>query len=284
MSAQTAQPNGEVPSFKIVDRLDKVPIIHDSVSYAQLVVSARPRWEITLTGNPHSLSSLSHLVIPTTHYRSLLQSTQTTSTIYATAIALASKSYDLATPVLSRTKPLLESADGLAVATIDRAEATFPYPFKTPTEDLIVVKQAKGVYDARIAPWIQSAQPVLSDVINKTAEINSALGARAHDAIQTSQDLSHALLEQLKTLTAQGKVIPGHLLDTVTKTTGDVKQILLAKDTTVQDKSNALAGYVVDHVKPVVDQIYDYVLGAKKRAEEEASKLADQAKTHEPTH
>jgi hypothetical protein len=30
----------------------------------------------------------------------------------------------------------------------DRAEATFPYPFKTPTQDLVVVKQAKAVYDA----------------------------------------------------------------------------------------------------------------------------------------
>jgi hypothetical protein len=30
----------------------------------------------------------------------------------------------------------------------DRAEATFPYPFKTPTQDLVVVKQAKAVYDS----------------------------------------------------------------------------------------------------------------------------------------
>jgi len=236
----SAQANGtsDVPTFKIVDRLDKVPIIHDTLATAQ----------------------------------ALITSTQTTTNIYATALALASKSYDLATPVLTRTKPLLESVDGLAVATVDRAEATFPYPFKTPTEDLIVVKQAKGVYDARIAPWVQSAQPVLHDVINRTAEINSALGARAHDAIQTSQDLSLALLEQLKTLTAQGKVIPGHLLETVSKTTGEVREIILAKDATIQDKSNALAAYVVDQVKPVVDQIYELVLGAKKRAETEADK------------
>ena len=54
---------------------------------------------------------------------------------------------------------------------------------------------------------------MLADVLNKTAEINSALGARAHATIQTSQDLSHALLEQLKVLAAQGKEVPASLLE-----------------------------------------------------------------------
>jgi hypothetical protein len=30
----------------------------------------------------------------------------------------------------------------------EKAEATFPYAFKTPTQDLVVVKQSKAVYDA----------------------------------------------------------------------------------------------------------------------------------------
>jgi hypothetical protein len=30
----------------------------------------------------------------------------------------------------------------------EKAEATFPYPFKTPTQNLVVVKQSKAVYDA----------------------------------------------------------------------------------------------------------------------------------------
>lgn len=238
---QTIPSTAEVPKFKIVERLDGVPVIHDSVAYAQSWVNA------------YSL----------------------TSAAYQTAVNVANKSYQIATPVLTRTKPLLESADGLAVATFDRAEATFPYPFKTPTQDLVVVKQAKGIYDARLAPYLQSAQPVITDVINKTAEINSALGARAQATLQHSTEISHHLIEQLKILAAHGKEVPSHLIETVSRTTNEVKEIVFAKDTTYQDKSNKLQAYVVDQVKPVVDQIYEFLLGAKKRAQEEAAKAAD---------
>jgi hypothetical protein len=65
----------------------------------------------------------------------------------------------------------------------------------------------------RIAPWIHQAQPVLQDVLNKTAEINSALGARASAVVQSSSDISHALLEQLKQLAEQGKDLPASLFE-----------------------------------------------------------------------
>jgi len=244
MAATASAPNGDVPQFKIVERLDGVPAIHDSVAYAN------------------------HLV----------NSTQITQSLYQTALGLVARSYDIAQPVITRTKPLLESADGLAVATFDRAEATFPYPFKTPTGDLIVVKQGKAVYDARIAPFLQQAQPVLQDVLHKTAEINSALGARAHAVVQQSSDISHALLEQLRQLAEQGKGIPATLLDRVGKASGDVKEIVVSKETTLQEKSNKLGAYVVDQLKPVVDEIYNYVIGAKKKTEAEAQKVGDEAK------
>ncbi|ORY32260.1 hypothetical protein BCR39DRAFT_564285 [Naematelia encephala] len=236
MATETATaPNGDVPSFKIVSRLDGIPVVHDSVTYAHHLV------------NSYSL----------------------TASIYQTAVGVASKSYEIATPVLSRGKPVLESVDGLAVATFDRAEATFPYPFKTPTGELVGVKQAKGIYDAH-------AQPVLHDVLVKTSEINSALGARAHATLHSSQELSHALIEQLKQLSEQGKAIPSVLLQATGSLAGDVKEIVFSKEGTVQEKSNKLGAYVVDQVKPVIDEIYTYVLGAKKKAEEQTGKAVDQ--------
>jgi Neuraminidase (sialidase) len=54
---------------------------------------------------------------------------------------------------------------------------------------------------------------VIQDVINRTAEINSALGARASAVVQSSSDISHALLEQLKQLAEQGKDLPAALVD-----------------------------------------------------------------------
>lgn len=154
-------------------------------------------------------------------------------------------------------------------------------PFKTPTQDLIVVKHAKGVYDAvrvslissfstdtlqRLAPMFQQAQPVIQDVINRTAEINSAIGARAHATLQTSQEISHALLDQLRVLADHGSQIPANMLDVsaffespceimpkipahvsqaVGKATNDVKGIVFEKDASIQDKSNKLGAYVV---------------------------------------
>ena len=114
----------------------------------------------------------------------------------------------------------------------DRASATFPYPFQTPTQDLIVVKQSKAVYDAvsrdvltqclrdahradhkRIAPFLQQAQPVLQDVLHKTAEINSALSARAVATVQTSKEYSAQLVEQLKAIAQQGNGVPAQLIE-----------------------------------------------------------------------
>jgi len=237
-----AVPNGQLSShYKIVDKLDGVPAIHDSVTYAHGLVNAFP-----LTAN-----------------------------LYQIALGLVNKSVDLAQPILSRTQPIINTADGLAVATFEKAEATFPYAFKTPTQDLVVVKQSRAIYDARIAPWLQHASPVIQDAINRTAEINSALGARASAVAKSSSDISHALLEQLKQLAEQGKDLPAALVDGVGKATGDVRTIVTEKDATLQDKSNKLGAYVLDHVKPVVDEIYNYVLGAKNKAEEQAKKAED---------
>ncbi|OCF55281.1 hypothetical protein L486_07394 [Kwoniella mangroviensis CBS 10435] len=233
----------EVPNFKIVGKLDGVPVVHDSVTYAQQV----------------------------------LQSNEYTAKLYATALALANKSYQVATPVLVRTKPILESADGLAVATFDRAEATFPYPFKTPTQDLVVVKQAKGIYDGQIHPYIASAQPVLTDILDKTSQINSAISSRAVATVHTSQDLAHSLLEQLRHLAEHGQNLPATLINGVGKVTGDLKEIVFAKDATIQDKSNKLAAYVKDHAKPVIEEIYNYVNAAKLKAEQEAQAVGEAA-------
>ena len=54
---------------------------------------------------------------------------------------------------------------------------------------------------------------MIQDVINRTAEINSALGARAHAVVQSSSDYSHALVEQLKQLADQGKDLPASLIE-----------------------------------------------------------------------
>ncbi|WVO12779.1 hypothetical protein L204_100387 [Cryptococcus depauperatus] len=226
----------ETPHFEIVSKIDSVPIIHDSVLYAHALITSN-----TLTAR-----------------------------LYNTAVGLASKGYEVATPVLSKTKPLLETADGLAVATFDRAAATFPYPFTTPTGDLVVVKQAKGVYDTRI-------NPIISDVVARTAAINSAIGSRASATIHQSQDLAHHFLEQLQHLTEHGAHLPAILLDSVYKAGADFKAILFAKDVTLQEKSNKLASYIVEQAKPVMDEVYNYVNASKAEVVEKTDEVPKKA-------
>lgn len=68
-------------------------------------------------------------------------------------------------------------------------------------------------YAQRIVPYLQQAQPALQDVLEKTAKINSALGARAQATLQTSKEYSEHLVEQLKHLAEQGKELPSQLID-----------------------------------------------------------------------
>ncbi|WVQ78215.1 hypothetical protein IAT38_000298 [Cryptococcus sp. DSM 104549] len=236
MAAATspAPATSEAPKFEIVNKFDSVPVIHDSVAYAH----------------------------------DILNSNKLTASLYQTALGVASKSYEVATPVLVKTKPLLESADGLAVATFDRVSSTFPYPFTTPTEELIVVKQAKGVYDGTV-------HPVISEVVAKTAAINSAIGARAAATIHNSQDLAHSLVEQLKHLAEHGKEIPAALIDGVGKASHDISAIVFSKEGTLQEKSNKLTAYLKEQAKPLVDEIYNYVNSAKAKAAEEKDAVAD---------
>ncbi|UOH81555.1 hypothetical protein LQV05_004226 [Cryptococcus neoformans] len=253
MAAVTSTPT-EVPQFQIVSKIDSIPVVHDSVAYAQSLINSNKlsaKLYETAVGVASSMSLLSLIFMKLN-------------------ISAFEESYDVATPVLTRTKPLLESADGLAVATFDRAAATFPYPFKTPTEELIVVKQAKGVYDTKL-------HPVVAGVIAKAASVNSAIGARASATIHTSQDLAHALLEQLRQITEHGVQLPTALFEGALKASNDVKEIVFAKEVSVQEKSNKFTSYVLEQAKPLIDEIYNYVYTAKTKAAEKGNKMAEEA-------
>ncbi|ODO03444.1 hypothetical protein L198_02291 [Cryptococcus wingfieldii CBS 7118] len=220
MAATTA------PQFKILNKIDTIPVVHDSVTYAHGLI------------NSHPLGA----------------------SLYQTAVGVASKGYDAATPVLSRTKPLLESVDGLAVATFDRAASTFPYPFTTPTSDL---------------PGVQK----LTDLFKKTAEVNSALGARVHGTVAGSQDLAQGLFEQLRGLAESGAALPHALSERAVKVSGEVRDIIFAKEGTVQDKGQKFTAYAIDQAKPLIDEIYTLLHAAKVKAGEEGDHLAAEAQS-----
>ncbi|ODN84796.1 hypothetical protein L202_00666 [Cryptococcus amylolentus CBS 6039] len=224
--ATTTAPVSDPPQFQIVNKIDSIPVVHDSVTYAHGLINSYPLG----------------------------------ARLYETAVGVASKGYDAATPVLTRTKPLLESVDGLAVATFDRAASTFPYPFTTPTSDL---------------PGVQK----LTDLFKKTAEVNSALGARVHGTVAGSQDLAQGLFEQLRGLAESGAALPHALSERAVKVSGEVRDIIFAKEGTVQEKGQKFTAYAIDQAKPLIDEIYTLLHAAKVKAGEEGDHLAAEAQS-----
>ncbi|WVQ71542.1 hypothetical protein IAR50_001081 [Cryptococcus sp. DSM 104548] len=223
MAATTATPS-DAPHFNIVNKIDSIPVVHDSVTYAHGLINSYPLG----------------------------------ARLYETAVGVASKGYDAATPVLTRTKPLLESVDGLAVATFDRAASTFPYPFTTPTSDL---------------PGVQK----LTELLKKTAQVNSALGARVHGTVTGSQDLAQGLFEQLRGLAESGAALPLALRERAVKVSGEVREIIFAKEGTVQEKGQKFTAYAIDQAKPLIDEIYTLLQAAKVKAAEEGDKVVAEA-------
>lgn len=99
------------PELTIISRVASIPLVASSLGTIHT----------TLTSNPYTRSPYS----------------------YAEGISKTALSY--AEPLQKRLAPLLVRADGLANKSLDVVESRYPYPFKTPTED--IMKDIKGHSD-----------------------------------------------------------------------------------------------------------------------------------------
>lgn len=91
-----------MPEYKSIDKVNGIPIVHDSLGYAHSVLSSNPY----------------------------------TAYVYSTGLGLGSTVYDYSKPIQARLAPILVRADGLALKGITVVESRFPYPFQTSTEDV----------------------------------------------------------------------------------------------------------------------------------------------------
>jgi len=90
------------PEYKSLEKVQGIPVVHDSLDYAHSLLSTNPY----------------------------------TSYVYNTGLDLGSTVYDYSKPIQARLAPLLVRADGLALQGISAVESRFPYPFQTPTEEV----------------------------------------------------------------------------------------------------------------------------------------------------
>lgn len=99
------------PEITILNRVASIPLVADSLGAVHQ----------TLSTNPYTRSP------------------------YATAQGLSKAALGYTEPLQKTIAPLLVRADGLANKGFDAVESRYPYPFKTPTED--IVKDLKGRSD-----------------------------------------------------------------------------------------------------------------------------------------
>ena len=109
------------------------------------------------------------------HDHQTLTNNPYTRSPYATAQGLSKAALGYAEPIQKTIAPLIVRADGLANKGLDAVESRYPYPFKTPTED--IVKDLKGRSDQA------------RNVANKT--IDDAL---VHPALSVAQGIDQVRL------------------------------------------------------------------------------------------
>lgn len=102
MSTDTQTAPQPAHQLTILGRVTSIPLVHDSLGYLDSTLSAN-----------------SYLRTP-----------------YATAQAITSSALHYSVPITTRLAPLITRADGLANQGLDVVESRYPYPFKTPTEQI----------------------------------------------------------------------------------------------------------------------------------------------------
>ena len=111
MATETKTQPAAAPEITILGRVGSIPLVASSID----VVHS------TLSTNAYTRGS------------------------YATATGLSKAVYGWTEPVQKTLAPLIVRADTLANKSLDVVESRYPYPFKTPTED--IVKDLKGRSD-----------------------------------------------------------------------------------------------------------------------------------------
>ncbi|GHJ84293.1 hypothetical protein NliqN6_0695 [Naganishia liquefaciens] len=221
-------------------------------------------------------------------FESVVNSTQITSSMYATAGAIAAKGLDVASPLITTAAPLINKADDYANQGLDMVESRFPSAFKaTPNDVLESAKQpanqgmavAKNVYDGQIAPLLQNE--IVARAIEQLSNINKVLTdglhhlkeqvvATTHVASEQAHDLTSKLADQLHTLQVHGKELPPIIRNSMSTAYTDVRQIMGDQEKSTQQKATDIAHYVQSIIQPELDKAQALLFQKKEQAKDAA--------------
>ncbi|KAF8320488.1 hypothetical protein DL93DRAFT_2052703 [Clavulina sp. PMI_390] len=282
--------------FKSLEKVQGIPVVHDSLGYAHSLLSTNPY----------------------------------TSYVYNTGLGFTNTVYDYSKPVQARLAPILVRADGIALQGINAVESRFPYPFQTPTEEVCshiigTLKQssdqAYSAFDARVRTpaygLAQTADKSLSPIVDKlelainklsppaTTSEEAPAPAAAPNATESSSQIERAyklsvqardqivLLssEQIKEV-QKHSVIVQRAMDTIYKLNGSVQAIgkdaqtrvhaasagIMSEVEKVQSSAAALPSKVQTSTEPLQSQLSQTLVDLKTALQSEgpASQKAKQ--------
>lgn len=167
MAETQAQP--AAPELTIFHRVGSIPLVADSLDTLHQ----------TLSTNPYTRSP------------------------YATAQGLTQYALGYTQPLQKSFAPLLVRADGLANKGLDVVESRYPYPFKTPTED--IVKDLKGRSD--------QARDIATKTIDEKVKTPALTVAQGIDQVSTVSVFSTYVILTVSTrvvaIRARRRLLPG---------------------------------------------------------------------------
>ncbi|KAI0064245.1 hypothetical protein BV25DRAFT_1882239 [Artomyces pyxidatus] len=237
---QSAEP---APELTILHRVASIPLVNDSLSAVHTSLSSNP-----------------YLSSP-----------------YTTAQAISNSAIRYSEPLAARLAPILVRADGFANKGLDAVESRYPYPFKTPTDDILNdlktrQENAKGAaskaYDERVlTPAYNVAEGIdqrFTPLVDYFAVAVSKLHGSTNGSAPTepdakyqyqrayalSLDLKDQLFyysnEQLKQLQSQSV-----LVQRATQTAHDVSDLASSSIVAAQTKAHALSDVMLQELQRI---------------------------------
>ncbi|KZV70033.1 hypothetical protein PENSPDRAFT_461732 [Peniophora sp. CONT] len=251
MSTDTQTAPQPAHQLTILGRVTSIPLVHDSLGYLDSTLSAN-----------------SYLRTP-----------------YATAQAITSSALHYSEPITTRLAPLITRADGLANQGLDVVESRYPYPFKTPTEQISNDLKERTDYardvanktiDARVRSPVytvvngvdQRLTPLVDYLASTLARLNAQVGhaeanasakaSSAEDsakfqyqrALDLTKDIRSQLFvyshEQLKQLQAQSV-----LIQRASTTANDITALASSSFDSAQKRVHGLSESMVQQLHQV---------------------------------
>ncbi|KAH8922745.1 hypothetical protein BT69DRAFT_1350632 [Atractiella rhizophila] len=255
MSTETQQPQGDVPQFTIIQRVSDIPLIHSSIIQ--------------------------------TH--SLLNSYPLSKKVYDTTCIYSQAAYERSLPVQKRLHGQIKAVDEYLNSGLDYVQRKYPYPFETPTEEVIArarqpADNAVHYTQARLNATLETIKPLQERLEALLAGPSNA----AHQAGERILGISNALVGEVESVLQyakeQGSALPSHvqtalspLLSRLSAGYTDIKTELGKADVPLSTRAGNVLNYTRTQAGPVLQEAVEGLKELVRKGEKKGEEVKEKA-------